>query len=146
MEISPMTLSDLEEIKENLEKDFNSFWNFEIFKSELVNTNASYLVIRLHSQIIGYAGFQKILEEANLMNIVIKKDMRKKGYACLLLQELILLAKSKNCSSITLEVNEHNLSAINLYKKFSFKSIGLRKNYYQGIDNAIIMTKEITSF
>ena len=35
IEISTMTLNDLEQIKENLQTDFDDFWNFEIFKEEL---------------------------------------------------------------------------------------------------------------
>ena len=51
------------------------------------------------------------------------------------------MAKNTNKNSISLEVNEKNLIAINLYKKFGFKKIGSRKKYYNGIDDAIIMSK-----
>ena len=61
IEIHTMSLSDLEEIKENLEKDFDEFWNFQIFKEELAHTNSSYLVMRYENKIIGFAGFKKIL-------------------------------------------------------------------------------------
>ena len=37
MEIHTMTVSDLDEIKENLSENFNNFWNYKIFKDELVN-------------------------------------------------------------------------------------------------------------
>ena len=41
------------------------------------------------------------------------------------------------------EVNEKNINAIKLYEKFGFKKIGLRKKYYNNIDNAILMKKNI---
>ena len=44
---------------------------------------------------------------------------------------------------ISLEVNEKNIIAINLYKNFGFEKVGRRKKYYNGIDDAIIMTKKI---
>lgn len=53
-----------------------------------------------------------------------------------------LINKSKNiASSITLEVNTENEIAINLYKKYGFKNLGKRKNYYNNMFDAYIMTK-----
>ena len=46
----------------------------------------------------------------------------------------------KNMKTITLEVNENNIPAINLYKKFNFEQVGLRKKYYNNADAAILMT------
>ena len=43
----------------------------------------------------------------------------------------------------TLEVNENNLPAINLYLKYGFKNVGFRKKYYKNRDSAIIMTKDL---
>ncbi len=140
MEIHTMRLSDLEEIKNNLESDFDNFWNYEIFKEELGNTNSSYLVLLYDDEIIGFGGIKIILDEANLMDIVIKKSMRNQGFAKLLLNELINISKEENCSSITLEVNENNIYAIKLYNNFNFKQVGKRKKYYKNGDSAILMT------
>ena len=74
--------------------------------------------------------------------IVVKKNFRKNGIGSVLLENLISLSKSLNLKSITLEVNENNDSAINLYNKFDFVKLGVRKNYY-GNSNAIIMSKKI---
>ena len=49
----------------------------------------------------------------------------------------------KKLKCVTLEVNVHNEIAINLYKKYNFIEVGRRKKYYNNIDDAIIMTKEI---
>lgn len=51
------------------------------------------------------------------------------------------MASSLNLNSITLEVNENNKIAISLYEKFKFEICGKRKNYYNGTDNALIMTR-----
>ena len=60
-----------------------------------------------------------------------------------MLEEIINIAKNKNMKSITLEVNVNNNIAINLYKKYGFKEVGIRPKYYNNTDDAIIMTKEI---
>ena len=140
IEISTMMLNDLEQIKENLQTDFDDFWNFEIFKEELANNNSMYLVLRYENEIVSFGGIKIILDEADIMNIVTKKDKRNQGFAKFLLNKLITIAKEQNCKTITLEVNENNLPAIKLYKDFKFKEIGKRKNYYKNGDTAILMT------
>lgn len=140
IEIHLMTLQDLNKIKENLQTDFDDFWNFEILKEELGNNNSKYLVLLYDSKVVCFGGIKIILDEANLMNIVTIKQMRRNGFANYILTELIKISKEENCSSMTLEVNENNLSAINLYKKFNFMEIGKRKNYYRNGDTAILMT------
>lgn len=140
IKIEVMTLDDLESIKDILASDFDKFWNYNVFKSELQNENSKYLVAKLNTEIIGFAGIKIILDEADVMNIVIKKIYRNQGVGTLLLNEIILLCKKFNLNSISLEVNEINSSAIHLYENFGFKKVGNRKNYYNGY-NAILMTK-----
>lgn len=138
--ISRMTLSDLLEIKNILISDFDDFWNFDVFRSELENENSKYLVAKSDNEIIGFAGIWKAVDDIHITNIVTKKCYRNKGIGSRLLEELINLSKKENLSSLTLEVNENNIYAIKLYEKYNFKKIGLRKNYYSQNENAIIMT------
>ena len=140
IEISTMMLNDLEQIKKNLQTDFDDFWNFEIFKEELANNNSMYLVLRYENEIVSFGGIKIILDEADIMNIVTKKDKRNQGFAKFLLNELITIAEEQNCKTITLEVEENNLPAIKLYKDFEFKEVGKRKNYYKNGNTAILMT------
>ena len=144
MEMHTMRLSDLEEIKNTLQTDFDDFWNFEIFKEELANNNSSYLVLRYDDEIVFFGGIKIILDEANIMDIVTRKDKRNQGFARYVLNELINISKEQNCTSITLEVNENNLPAIHLYELFNFKEVGRRKNYYKNGDTAILMTLKLT--
>ena len=145
MEMHTMRLSDLEEIKNTLQTDFDDFWNFEIFKEELANNNSSYLVLRYDDEIVCFGGIKIILDEANIMDIVTRKDKRNQGFARFVLNELINISKEQNCTSITLEVNENNLPAIHLYELFDFKEVGRRKNYYKNGDTAILMTLKLTN-
>lgn len=140
--ITSMNSQDLESIKDILNYDFDDFWNYSILKDELNNKNSKYLVAKLNNKIIGFAGIKIIIDEADIMNIVVKKKSRNKGIGSLLLEKLIDLSKSLNLTSISLEVNEKNISAISLYKKFNFKEIGIRKKYYKD-SNAILMLKKL---
>ena len=142
IKITPMTLTDVNTIKNNLISDFDNFWTYQILKEELESENSSYLIARMNDEIIGFAGIKVVLDEADIMNIVIKKNYRNQGIGTLLLENLISLAKRLNLKSLSLEVSEKNLPAIHLYQNFGFESLGVRKNYYQD-KNGIIMTKKL---
>lgn len=143
LKVNEMSLDDLNSIKDILLSDFDDFWNYNILKEELECASSYFLVAKnSNNEIVGFAGFKIIIDEADIMNIVVKKNFRKNGIGSVLLENLISLSKSLNLKSITLEVNENNISAINLYNKFDFVKLGVRKNYY-GNSNAIIMSKKI---
>lgn len=137
--ITNMTLEDIETISPIFNTEFDEFWNINNLKSDFENPNSTYLVAKLDDEIVGFAGFLKICDEANIMNIVTKINKRRLGFGSKLLQALISSSKEQNCTSITLEVNEHNDPAIKLYEKYNFKRIGLRKKYYNNTDDAILM-------
>lgn len=77
------------------------------------------------------------------MNIVVRKNKRQEGIGAKLLKEVFKIAKEWKAQSITLEVNEKNVPAIQLYQKFGFEQIGLRKKYYHNTDNAILMKNNL---
>lgn len=141
IEVYKMSLNDLESIKEILVSDFDDFWDYSILKDELSSTNSYYLVAKSNNEILGFVGIKSVLDEADIMNIVVKKSKRNSGIGSLLLKNIIELCKTLNISTLFLEVNEKNIPAILLYKKFGFKEIGFRKNYYKE-NNAIVMKKE----
>ncbi|MBR2744335.1 MAG: ribosomal protein S18-alanine N-acetyltransferase [Clostridia bacterium] len=138
--INQITDDDLEFFKDKLNSEFDDFWTYSILEEECKNQNTIYIVAKQDDEIVGFAGILKILNEANIMNIVVKKDKRKLGIGKQLLSELIKISKEQKMESITLEVNEHNIPAIALYEKFGFKTVGIRKKYYNNTDSAILMT------
>jgi ribosomal-protein-alanine N-acetyltransferase len=136
-----MTLEDYEKIKDNLQEDFDDFWTPSILKSELESENSKYIVAKENDEIVGFAGIWISPIDVEITNIVTKKDERKKGIGSLLLEKLIEMAKQTEKDNISLEVNENNIAAGCLYEKYGFEVVGIRKKYYHGRDNAIIMTK-----
>ena len=136
-----MTFSDLDSISPILLTDFDDFWTVNTLKSELENDNSHYIVARINNQIVGFAGIWKSVDEVHITDIVVKKDFRGNGIGNVLLEHLISISKSmEEINSITLEVKEENIIAQNLYKKYNFVALGIRKNYYGLNKNAIIMT------
>ena len=141
LKIEKMTLDDLDSIQDILLTDFDNFWTYSAFEQELNSEISHFVVAKNNNEIVGFAGLKVIVDEADIMNIVVKKTFRHNGIGSILLENLISYAKANNLKIITLEVNEHNLSAIRLYDKFNFDHIGIRKKYYNGESDAIIMSK-----
>lgn len=138
-----MNLDDLNSIKDFLISDFDDFWNYNILKEELEFQNSHFIVVKNeNSEILGFAGIKVIVDEADIMNIVVKKSARNAGIGSSLLKNLISLSQQLNLKTMTLEVSEKNVAAISLYEKFGFKKLGIRKAYYDGIDG-FIMSKNL---
>lgn len=140
MEISleKMKIEDLELIDL---KNFDNFWTESILKDEILSDSSYYIVARFQNDIIGFAGLKFLLDEAHITNIATRIDKRKNGVGSKLLEGLINRAKEEASVLITLEVNTENLPAINLYKKYGFEILGVRKKYYDNKFDAYIMTK-----
>ncbi len=143
IEISDMTLADIFSIQNEFQQNFDDFWTIKVLQGDLQNENSKYIVAKLENEIVGLAGIKIILENAEIMNIVTRKDKRNLGIGSSMLSKLFEIASDFGCTAILLEVNENNLPAINLYKKFDFERIGFRKKYYNNTDNAILMKKNI---
>jgi ribosomal-protein-alanine N-acetyltransferase len=112
-----------------------TFGGPENLKSELENSNSRCLIAKQDNTIVGFASVWKAFDEIHITNIVVKKDFRRTGIGKLLLEKLIQIYKN-----LTLEVMHTNIPAISLYSKYGFKKVGIRKNYYKGTHDALIMT------
>lgn len=141
MEITEMTLEDLEQMKNTLYSDFDNFWSYNVLKQELENDKTKYIIAKEKNEVVGFAGISVIFDEATLNNIVVKKSCRRKGIGGEMLETLIDLCSDMNLKTFTLEVNVENTPAIKLYEKFGFKNLGVRKKYYNNTTDAYIMTK-----
>lgn len=139
IDIQEMTSEDLENIKDILISDFDDFWNYNILKEELECLNSKYIIAKTNdNEIIGFAGIKVLVDNADIMNIVVKKSWRNQGVGSLLLNNLISFCKNLALSSLSLEVSKDNLPAIHLYEKLGFKQVGIRKNYYKNSDGILM--------
>jgi ribosomal-protein-alanine N-acetyltransferase len=96
--------------------------------------------------IIGFAGFWIMAGEAHITSIAVRNVCRRQGVGEVLLISVIDLAAELKARVVTLEVRVSNTVAQSLYYKYGFTQTGLRRNYYDDREDAIIMTTEnITS-
>ncbi|MBI4332677.1 MAG: ribosomal protein S18-alanine N-acetyltransferase [Chloroflexi bacterium] len=97
-------------------------------------------------RIVGAAGFWLMVDEAHVTTIAIRGTHRRKGLGELLLVHAIDLAIELNAQVVTLEVRVTNTVAQDLYHKYGFNKVGVRKGYYtDNGEDAFIMTTDRTS-
>ncbi len=119
-------------------------WSKESFYNELSNDLAKYFsVFNENDELIAYCGSWHILEEAHITNIAVSPNYRRMHVGEALLKTVIDECYKNMVKYITLEVRAGNATAIALYEKYGFKSLGLRKGYYQdNNEDALIMWTE----
>lgn len=122
---------------------FSDPWNEESIASELENRLSLWLVALEGDRVAGYVGSQTVLGEADMMNIAVHPDFRRKGIGEALVKKLIAELSQRGCHSLTLEVRASNGPAKSLYEKLGFVLVGRRKNYYfHPQEDADILRKE----
>ncbi len=144
--INLLKQSDIDEILPLEELCFPSdSWSRSSFENEVDNPLSVFFVARDDESgaMIGYGGVWLMYDVADITNIAVHPDYRREGIGRELLQLLIRIAREKMMTSITLEVRESNLPAQKLYESVGFVHCGTRKRYYQGIEDARIMTLEL---
>ena len=117
--------------------------NEESIASDLENRLSLWLVAMEGDRVAGYVGSQTVLGEADMMNIAVHPDFRRKGIGEALVKKLIAELSQTGCHSLTLEVRVSNGPAKSLYEKLGFVMVGRRKNYYfHPREDADILRKE----
>lgn len=104
------------------------------------------LLMKSDNEIIGYAFLMTGYQESHLLNMCISKSLQNQGLGYRFLNYMQNVCIYSHSKTFLLEVRVSNPAAQHLYKKFGFKEIGRRKNYYrclQGREDAIVMTKKI---
>ena len=97
----------------------------------------------IEDHVLGFAGMWLLADEAHITSIASHKDHRRQGIGEALLISLIEMAISKKTRIVTLEARVSNQIAQNLYYKFSFDKLGMRKAYYlDNKEDAVIMSTE----
>ncbi|MFA4016516.1 MAG: hypothetical protein RUDDFDWM_001626 [Candidatus Fervidibacterota bacterium] len=131
LKIEPMHISDLDEVLAIENASFSQPWTRNMFEDDLLYSERTcYIVARLHGRVVGYAGMWLIGDEAHITTIAVHPDFRRRGIGNTLMRSLLLEAMRRGARWATLEVRASNKPAQQLYMKWGFKVVGIRRNYY----------------
>lgn len=81
-------------------------------------------------QLVGYFVAMQGVDEVHLLNITVNPQFQHQGWAKVLLEQLRQWAASVQAATLWLEVRQSNTRAQQVYRRFGFESVGLRKRYY----------------
>ena len=143
--IRTMTVADTDKV---YRIESNSFYR-PLPKKDLINDieknrHKRHFVYEKSGETVGFYIISKILDEVEIYTIAVDEKNRGQKIASFMLEHLINFSREMKISKIWLEVSTKNIPAINLYEKFGFEKIRLRKNYYSLThEDAFIMLKEL---
>jgi [ribosomal protein S18]-alanine N-acetyltransferase len=147
-----MTADDLEEVMALQRAAFAHPWSLELFKRELTHDWSTIYLAEEHPteaptskpELLGFIIFWLVHDELHVLNIATNPIQRRRGVARALLSRALDRGREHRCTLATLEVRRSNEAALQLYKSFGFRAVGVRPNYYvdEGED-AIVMVLDL---
>jgi ribosomal-protein-alanine N-acetyltransferase len=140
--LRPGVSSDLSQVEEIEHHSFSDPWPRSALLTELQTDRLRWpLVAEMNGRVVGYLMAWRIRDQLHVMNLAIRREMRRQGTGTMLLQSALNLARQENMREVTLEVRESNRAACRFYGKHGFVPVGRRCAYYRDtLEDAIIMT------
>lgn len=140
LRIRPMRKEDIPEVL-RIERDcFSVPWSERSFLDALDLEYYHFLTALCGQEIAGYGGYIRSFETADIADIAVRSDLRKKGIGEKLLRQLMEDGVRAGVERFSLEVRASNLPAIALYEKLGYRREGLRKGYYENpTEDALIL-------
>lgn len=90
--------------------------------------------------------YSRVLDLAEIQNVVSDPDYRRQGLARRLLEAVLAQLRAEGAERCMLEVRVSNAPAIALYRRLGFAEDGLRRNYYplgRGREDALLMSLQL---
>jgi ribosomal-protein-alanine N-acetyltransferase len=115
-----------------------------LFLSELaLRSTRAYYVAFVGRQMVGYAGLMMTLDDGHVTTIAVDPPWHRHKVGTRLMLALVREALRRGATSLTLEVRLANKGAQEMYRRFGFKPVGVRKGYYaETKEDALVMWAE----
>ncbi len=130
---------DIKSIIEIAQYSFDKVWSEKDFQYFISHESGSCWGLFYQDRLIGYFLGLLVLEELDIVSIAVAKEFRRRGAGESLIKFLWDILQVKKAF---LEVELENRAAIKLYEKSGFSRYGLRRKYYAGKKDAVLMKRE----
>ena len=97
--IRKMTINDIDAVLEVETDVFTTTWSKQAFIDEYNNSLTTYLLLCKEQQVIGYAGFWLVVDEAQVTNVAVKNFWQGLSLGRKLMQALIKEAQKQSAAS-----------------------------------------------
>jgi [ribosomal protein S18]-alanine N-acetyltransferase len=121
----------------------SSPWSEAALAAAMRQPDSLGLLARLAGQVVGYALYRVILDEAELLRLAVAPGSRRRGNARALLGRGDALLRARGCAAAFLEVRADNLPAIRLYESAGWRRVGSRPGYYPDGMAAVLYRREL---
>ncbi len=143
--IQEMDIKDLDEVLSIETSSPLAAWSRNMFIDEMRNALSFCFVIKKDSEsgqrLIGFICFRNMGLESELLKICVHPDHRQRGIGKRLMRFYTGFSLARGIKTFYLEVYSSNQPAVHLYQLFSYLPSGMRKNFYEGKFDALLMTK-----
>lgn len=117
-------------------------WSERLFWSELGQLDTRhYLVALAGPEVVGYAGLCDYPDEAFVQTLAVAPSSQGAGLGARLLTALLEEAGRRRQRTVRLEVRADNEPARRLYARHGFTRTGVRRGYYPGGGDALVLTR-----
>ncbi len=150
----PMRAADLAEVMAIERRVYTMPWTEGNFIDSLA---AGYQAFVLRSapalrkpqtQLLGYFLAMKGVDEMHLLNLSVGLEQQGRGLARYMLDSLCDICRAQSCPQLWLEVRASNRRARDVYLRYGFAEIGLRRGYYPVVqgprEDAVLMNLAVT--
>lgn len=125
-------------------------WSRDSMRAELSQRDGYYLVafpVGEPERIDAYAGLfaPHRAPSADVQTIAVADRARRQGLGRVLMTQLIAEARIRGAEEVFLEVRADNESAQDLYRSLGFEQLAMRKGYYKGGVDAMVMRLTLTT-
>ena len=121
-------------------------WKRAVFEEELARDFSRVIVARGEAGAIdAFIVYWIVRDELHILNVATTPAARRRGHAARLVEHAIAASLRSKCVRVLLEVRRSNIAAIRLYRKYGFRPIGVRANYYaEEHEDALVMELALT--
>lgn len=96
--------------------------------------------------VVGYAVVSLASDQADLQNLTVRADWRRRGVGRRLLADVLAETAHRGAREVFLEVRHDNVAAIGLYTSYGFSVVGQRRDYYaRGVDGILMRLPLVAS-
>ena len=129
LHVRPATTHDLSILIDIEDKAHHYPWPDATLHWALTHKNCRACILEQQQQILGFAIFACVLDEASLLNIAIDPEKQHQGLGRFLLSAC-LNTLDQTIHRVILEVRASNTNARQLYLNMGFTEIAIRRDYY----------------
>jgi ribosomal-protein-alanine N-acetyltransferase len=117
-------------------------WTAHHFWSELGQVSTRHYVVAVEEGVVvGYAGLCDYPDQAFVQTMAVAPTFQGRGLGATLVLELLDEASRRGQRTTVLEVRADNGVAQRLYERHGFRKTGVRRGYYAGGVDALVMER-----